>query len=293
MKFGWFPKQNNYKTSTVFINPLPEFEDSVSTVRESNYVHEGWFCAPIQTGGENSQESYPPVPVPRFSLPLTHFIGYHNSADSSKLSEFLIMVFGWSQGLRFQPEGWGHFYRVAIEPGKLTDFILFEADVPRLLDLAEAFWHRHQVDSVAATILGAIHWFLFSQSYRHYFERFMMQYIVLDTLYRIQESIAHIRSSTHAKRIETLADSLNVPLPSWGNVDSTGKSEISRLRNDLFHEAKFGGEPIGFAFPAMKGNILLQLKDFNCRLMAALLGATGNYSRSSSQTRQMHRFSID
>jgi hypothetical protein len=295
MKFGWFPKRHSYKTSTISINPLPEFEDSVSVVRESGYVHEGWFCVPLEAGHDTSEKPHAPVPMPWFSLPLTHLIQYQSAEASSKLSEFLITVFGWSQGLLLQPEGWGHFYRVALEPGKLTDFILFELDVPRLLDLAEVFWHSHQVDGVAAKMFGAIHWFLFSQSYRQYFERFMMQYIVLDTIYKIQECITGIirKSSTHAKRIETLANSLMVPLPTWGNVDSTGKSEISRLRNDLFHEARFGGAPIGFEFPAMHGKVLLQLKAFNCRLIAALLGAKGNYSRSSSQTRQVHRFSID
>jgi hypothetical protein len=293
MKFGWFPKKIRYKTSKINIDPLPEFEDSVSAVRDSGYVNKGWFCAPIQIRKENSQEPCPPVPIPWFALPLTHLLEYQGRLASSKLNEFLIILFGWSQGLRFQPEGWGHFYRVATEPGMLTDFIIFDQDVPRLLDLAETFWHRHQSDDAAATMFGAIYWFLFSQSYRQYFERFMMQYIVLDTIYRIHESISGSRSGTHAMLIGNLATSLNVPLPSWGIVDSTGKSEISRLRNDLFHEAKFAGAPIGFALPAMQGNILLELEAFNSRLMAALLGATGNYSRSSSQTRQIHRFSID
>jgi len=293
MKFGWFPKKHNYRTSTIRIEPLPDFQDSVSVVRKSGYLHDGWFCTPIQAEHKNSEEPCPPVPIPWFSLPLTHLIEPQSGTASPELIKFLITVFGWSQGLQLHPDGWGHLSRVAIEPGKLTDFIIFEKDVPRMLDLAEEFWHRHQANGVADGMFGAIHWFLFSQSYYQYFERFMMQYIALDTIYWIQESISGIRAGTHAKRVEVLANSLNVPLPSWGNVDSTGKSDISRLRNDLFHEAKFGGAPIGFALPSMKGNILLQLKAFNCRLLAAILGATGNYSRSSSQTRAIHRLSID
>ena len=292
MNFGWFPEQQTYETSTVRIETLPDFNESVSTVRESGNVHEGWFCAPIQAGA-NHEEPCPPVPIPWFSLPLTHRIEHRNEAASSEPFEFLIMVFGWSQGLRLQPEGSGHFYRVALEPHKLTDFILLEQDVPRLLDLAEAFWHRRQADGIASTMFGAMHWFLFSQSYYHYFERFMMQYIVLDTIYRVQASISGRQCNSHARRAEYLADSLDVPLPSWGRMDSTGRTEISQLRNDLFHEAKFGGAPIGFAFPPIQGNILVSLQAFNCRLIAALIGARGRYSRSSSETRQMRRLSID
>jgi hypothetical protein len=175
----------------------------------------------------------------------------------------------------------------------LTDFILIEKDVPRLLDLVEVFWHRYQATGVAATMFGAVHWFLFSQSYFHYFERFMMQYMILDTIYNVQERISGVKCRLHAKRVEYLANSLEVPLPSWGQVDSSDKSEISELRNALIHEAKFAGAPIGFAFPKMKGNILLQLEAFNCRLIAAQLGATGRYSRSSSQTRHPYRFHFD
>lgn len=293
MKFGWFPEQQTYETFTVRIEALPYFEESVLAVRESGNVHEGWFCVPIQVGHENSAEPCPPVPISRFSLPPTHRMEYRSEAASSELLEFLITVFGWSQGLRLQPEGWGHFYRVALEPHKLTDFILFKQDVPRVLDLSDAFWHRHQADGVAATMFGAIHWFLFSQSYYQYFERFMMQYIVLDTIYRVQASISGKKCNSHARRAEYLANSLKVPLPSWGSMDSAGESEISRLRNELFHEAKFGGAPIGFDFPKMHRNTLVSLQAFNSRLIAALLGATGHYSRSSSQTMQVHQFSID
>ena len=290
MKFGWFPEQNSYETGTIRIMPLSEFEDSLRAVRESGYIHDNWYCVPIRATDGNPGEPCPPIPVPWFTLPATHLMEYRIGTGPTELLEFLITVFGWSQGLRFSPEEWGHFYKVALKPGMLTDFILFEQDVPRLLDLAERFWH--QANKMASMMFGAIHWFLFSQSYVQYFERFMMQYVVLDTIYRICGSISGQESRTHAGRVEYLADSLHVPLPSWGRSDSSG-SEISRLRNALFHEARFGGAPIGFAFPAMEGNILVQLQAFNCRLIAALLGATGSYSRSSSQTRQRVRFGIE
>jgi len=293
MKFGWIPKQFTFETSTVTIGSLPDFDDAVRAVRESCYVHEGWFCAPVKTEHDDSSETCAPVPIPWFSLPFTHRIEYRGEPAQSETLHFIVSVFGWSQGLWLQPEEWGHFYRVALEPGMLTDFVVFEKDIPRVIDFADAFWHRHKADGVAATMLGAIHWFLFSQSYYQYFERFLMQYIVLDTLYKVQASISRGSYIPHGKRAEHLANSLDVSLPSWARVDSSGRSEISEIRNNLFHEAKFGGVPIGFGFPSMDGNILLSLQAFNSRLIAALLGATGGYSRSSSETQQMHRLSID
>ena len=293
MKFGWFPKNYICETSTLCIQTLPKFEDSVSRIENSAHIYKDWFYPPIKAGNKSADEPIPPVPVLWFPLPLTHNIEHKCGSASSALNEFLIIVFGWSEGLRLIPEGWGHFYRAAVKPGKLTDFILFEEDVPRLLDLAEGFWHQHKEAGVAGTMFGAVHWFLFSQSYFYYFERFMMQYMVFDTLYNIQQRISGFKSKSHAKRVEDLAVFLKVPVPSWGQVDSSGKSEISQLRNDLIHEAKFAGAPIGFALPKMKGNILVQFEAFNCRLIAAQLGATGRYSQSSSQTRQPYRLHFD
>ncbi|MFZ0931738.1 MAG: hypothetical protein WAN11_24285 [Syntrophobacteraceae bacterium] len=292
MRFGWFPEQHTYESGTIGIQMLPEYEDSLRAIRESRYVHDDWFCVPIQSKDGSSGELRPPIPLPWFSLPATHLIEYKNEEAPTELLEFMITAFGWSQGLRFSPEGWGHFYKVALKPGMLTDFILLEQDVPRFLDLAERFWHQHQADGMASMMFGAIHWFLFSQSYVQYFERFMMQYIVLDTIYKVCASISGQKCRSHAGRVEYLANSLSVPSPSWGRIDSSG-SEISRLRNALFHEARFGGVPIGFEFPTVQDNILAQLQAFNSRLIAALLGVTGSYSRSSSQTRQRFRFGID
>ena len=294
MKFGWLSKNHNYETSTLRIQTLPEFEDSVSSIQKSAQIYEDWFYPPIKGGNGSPDEPIPPVPVPWFFLPLTHNIQFKRRSASSALNEFIITIFGWSQGLRLIPEGWGHFYRVAIKPGKLTDFILLEGDVPRLLDLAEGFWHRHQPNGVAATMFGAVHWYLFSHSYSHYFERFMMQYTVFDTIYTVQKRISGDRSRPpHAKRLEYMASSLEVPLPSWGEVDSSNKSEISELRNDLFHDEKVAGAAIGSVLHKMKGNIVVQLEAFNCRLIAAQLGARGRYSRSSCQTRQPYKFHFD
>ena len=111
MKFGWLPEQQTYETSIVRIEALPEFEESVLAVRESGNVHEDWFCAPIQAGLKNSAEPCPPVPIPWFSLPLTHRLEYRCKSASSECFQFLITVFGWSKGLWLQPEEWGHFYR--------------------------------------------------------------------------------------------------------------------------------------------------------------------------------------
>ncbi|MDQ1264373.1 MAG: cyclic di-GMP phosphodiesterase, partial [Campylobacterota bacterium] len=138
--------------------PLPEFEESVLAVRESGNVNDGWFCAPIQARPKNSAEPCPPVPIPWFSLPLTHRLEYRSKSASSECSQFLITVFGWSQGLRLQPEEWGHFYRVALEPGKLNDdefeimkqhstighAILSQKETPLLKLAAEIAYTHHE-----------------------------------------------------------------------------------------------------------------------------------------------------
>jgi hypothetical protein len=292
MKFGWFPENRQYSTIDLMIRPLPEFEQAITTITDSENIHDDWFYPPIQLLN-NSNKTTPAIPTPWFALPATHSLDYTGPNGSAKLKEFLILILGWLKGLKLQPEGWGHFYKVAVKPRKLIDFFISEKDIPALLNLTVKFYHKHESNGAAATMFGAVHWYLFSQSYSQYFEKLMMQYTVFDTIYNINTTITKPKSKhTHADRLQYISDILSVPLPKWGVVHA-GKSELSTLRNELIHEAKFCGEPIGFAVPSAKSNILLELEAFNCRLIAATLGAVGSYTRSSSETRQIHSFEID
>lgn len=286
MNFGWLKNENSYETSSIKISAIALYKEAIAEVEASENQDGNWFYPPIIY---KSNSSGPRVPASRYELPVTHCISIKNQPQNRELLEFMVVYYGWLNGQRLNPEGWGHLAKTSISPGTLTDFVLWELDISRLLSKGEDFWHSHQKDNLSNLMLNALHWYMFAFSYERDFERFMAQYTVLDTLYNITLTMNGC-SSGHAGRVELLSAKLGLECPSWG-VMVGKKTEISEIRNNLIHEAKLAGKPIGFAYE--NNNILLNLEAFNCRAIAALFGAKGRYSRSSCETRQKFGFDID
>jgi hypothetical protein len=297
LKFGWLPDSNTYETESIKIKPLDDFEEVISSISASGNIHEKWFYPPLRSIPKLSDELSPPVPSPWFALPETHQIVDKTNTDITGSLEFMILLFGWSQGLRLYPEGYGHHNRVATEIGMLTDFRICDVDVPKFLNLTEVFWKNHRGTGVEAGLFAAVHWYLYSCSYHQQFERFMYQYQVLDACFKVYCSMNGIKEPNgHYRRAKFLSDKLGLQVPSWAEPTTKGSrkaSPIAELRNELLHEAKWAGEPIGYACLSDEyPNILYELKNFNCRLIAALLGISGSYVYSSSQTRHPRRLTF-
>jgi len=273
-----------YDTPAFSIEPCAEIDSAIASVA-AHAAGGKWAYPPIL-------DRDPPVPAERFELPCTHVLRSKGGTHAEDMQSFFIAFFGWLKGLHLVQEGWGHLYRVAVKCGELTDFTCYKAVVPRALELAQSFRAQHESDGAAKSLIGALHWYLFSQSYSHIFERFLMQYMVMDALYKTYSALSGKRCGSHARRVEFMADELDIELPSWGRV--TGKEcQISRVRNELVHESRFAGQPIGFAVTRTESTILVGLKAFNCRAIAAIVGARGPYSRSSCETMQPHGFDLD
>ena len=287
MRFGWLNSNHTYETDSVKISVLDDFQEAIAKVTKSSNQDGEWFYPPITCSSAGLS-----VPASRYELPFTHLISQKKQPENEKFIQFIILYFGWLNGVRLNPEGWGHLNKSAIKLGSLVDFVVYEQRMPLLLTKGEEFWQTHQHDQLADTMFGAIHWYFFAHSYTHYFERFMAQYMVMDTLYKITSVAFSEKEGTHAKRIEFISKKLNLFCPTWGSV--VGKdTEIAGIRNNLLHESKFAGMAIGFNYEQSHSHILLELEAFNCRVIAALMGARGDYSQSSCQTRQRHAFDFN
>lgn len=286
MELGWLQSANEYHATDLRILPLPDFDESRAFVLTSGHICKGWFYPPIQQLQDEGVKDI--IPVPHFALPPTHVLEVPHG-KSQEFKEFIITIFGWAMGLKLQPAHWGHFYRVAIEPGKLTDFEYSSNHVTTILNLAQKYWKDHKGSPAIASLLSAIHWYLFSQSYTHYFERFLMQYTVTDAIANIFKILGKIEERTGNYKLPTeLSNMLKVQLPPWGII-SDKKTTLSEIRNEMIHEAKFYGHPIGFTAPPPSDNIpLVEMEAFNCRLIAATIGAHGKYTKSPCNTRQRY-----
>ena len=105
-------------------------------------------------------------------------------------------------------------------------------------------------------------------------ERFAINYMVFDACYRHAESIASVRSPSHADRFQTLFSKYDL----YFNADKA--QEIVDLRNNLFHEALWdNGQPCNAG-----GQTSFDLTEFlwaiNQRLIPALLGHSTEYIKA-------------
>lgn len=268
MNFGWLKNTKAYEASGIKIFAIDSYDEAIAEVDASSDQDGRWLYPPISYV---SKVSGPRVPTSRFELPITHTIEDKTKSKDTVFLEFMIMYYGWLNGQRLNPEGWGHLTKTAIKSGLLTDFIFHEKTIPSLLDKAEIFWQNHQNDGLTNLMTNAIHWYLYAHSYNQYFERFMAQYMVLDTLYKITMQVNNKSSANHTERIKFVSNTLGMQCPSWGVVNNR-ETEIAKVRNNLIHESSFAGKPIGFGFPSANSYILPNLEGFNCRVIAALFG---------------------
>src|SRR5207248_9802057 len=156
-----------------------------------------------------------------------------------------IVLMGLVDGMRLIPEGWVHFYKAPITPGKLCDLFCDEREIAEVV-YAAAKWWQQSIHEARRAMFGAIHWFCFSGLYPHEFEEFAGKYIVLDTLDWIHRKRTGENRGVHAARASKLANVYGLQVPSWAVIQKK-TCRLAEIRNALIHEGQFGGRPIGFA----------------------------------------------
>lgn len=146
---------------------------------------------------------------------------------------------------------------------------------------------------------ACIHWFLIAQTLDFEWEIFDAHYKVLDGLYRLLvhkigkdkvENLNNDKYVKHAQRFIVLAKYFNLEIPNWADNTKTGNDNIAFIRNELVHEAKYAGQPIGYNYP--NENFKLQFKAFNLKLICAFLGINTPYLQAPANNRMLWRWNI-
>jgi hypothetical protein len=269
MKFGYLPQEKSLTTDFLEIRTLPDIDlyDQI----EASWPDEskGWIYPPTEYN-EKQREKYPLKAAPWFGLEPSHDLELkQNVKDHEAVSRFVVLVFGFLNGLHLMPEGWGYLMRTAIKPGTLVGFIIKEQDeglilemiVERYLNLSS---HLKKLE------YALVHWFLMGQAYSRLFDRFSAQYQVSDLVYRIAVEKGLIHRVRHSDRIRISCDALRIVTPEWALPGANGLTQVAEIRNELIHEATFAGEPIGMKVPGM--NISFQITRLNELLVLRTLG---------------------
>ncbi len=292
--FGFLSEPLSFEWRGGRIAKVDDWTNLVAKFSDSHGVYKGWIYPPLKAvdcQGAAAKEAWVPA---TFAVPSTHTLTLSPKTDP-RHADFFIVLLGLLTGRRLQRQGWQHFYKAPIDR-KLCDFVPSKSAICWAMDKATDFCERHcNQPEVLKLAFGAIHWHTFAQLYEHEFERFDAQYKALDACYKLTLLTQRkFKEASHAKRAHRLCEHFGVEPPEWvipvKNAEGKETCELATRRNALAHEALYGNEPVGFAYPGDHGAMDLGLKALVARVLLSVLGMKNEYTRSSSTTRQMHSF---
>ncbi len=274
--FGWIEKPWAYTTSEFEIFPNSDNERNVADMAAAGIASQDWIYPPIVQRADRHIAG----PEIMFLLPSTHYIKIDPKIDRPQMADFLILVLGFLLGLKLNPAGIGHLHRTPRNIGYLVNFTPIGRDIERAMRHVIAFFTSNEHNPEALSLAGAaFHWYLTSQSYHHAFEMFTFQYSVLDNVHKLTRLLnpayRAAQSKGHAQRPVELSKLYSIPLPSSFqdiNSSSPNAKRLADVRNELIHEARWLGEPLGYAADADSWNMLQNLKHFNSQILLGVMG---------------------
>jgi hypothetical protein len=272
MNFGYLPQQKSLTTDHIEIKPLSDIVlyDQIETSWPE--VDKGWIYPRIEYSKKQGKK-YPLKPTSWFCLKPSHELKLKlDREDNEGLSRFIVLVFGFLNGLHLVPEDWGFLQKTAIKPGTLVGFIIPNRDEGLILELiVERYLNLNS--RLQKLEYALVHWFLMAQSYSLTFDRFSSQYRVSDLVYRIALKTGLLKEECkHFDRIRASCEALDIKTPDWALANAEGIPPVTKIRNELIHEALFAGEPIGMKYP--KAHISFEITRLNELLVLRTLGVT-------------------
>lgn len=298
-EFGYYPRHLAVNSGPIQIETLPGLDETVRELEASDGVEGDWIYAPLQ-----QVRHFPsgailtrPYPARIFGLPKTHTLT-HSAADGADHIAFHLWALSFFTGMRLTATEAGFVDSTPIKPGKLVDFVLTGHGLDRAIELTETFWVSHRSNPERARLFeAAVHTLFLAHHPQHLqFERFLLLYASLDACFALAAALnAPPVRLGHARRIAWMCSLFGIPFPPWADPGAAGGSQAAVIRNAAVHEALFMGAPLGFALHGIgtNQNLPLEIEALICRLLVALLGASGAaYVTSPINTRQRHGLTL-
>lgn len=293
LDFGFYPRPLHLSARDLSIETLDGLDEKVADVKSSDGIEGDWIYAPPQQvhilGGGIAESPYSSRV---FGLPKTHRIEHANAVSPEHVI-FHLWSLSFFQGIRLTSTEAGFLDAANIRPGAMIDFVSLGRTDERAIELTEAFWQTHQSAPRAPQLVSAIiHALFLAQTPRLLmFERFTPLYMAIDACFALARLVSPATpAATHAKRIKWLCQTFGLVTPAWAVASSTAPPAMTALRNQTFHEALFGDQPLGFAAQDLTSihEMMIDLQGLICRLLIALLGGTSDYIATPLSDRQRH-----
>lgn len=244
--FGYLDYKNRIEFNGGYINPLSDFDSIVEQVNARKNSNDG-FIYPQTVWQENeSGEKIPNterVDWKQF-VPATHEIVL-NKPDTrinfrKGRAALIIHLLGYLFGLRQQFHGWWFDGRLHIN--KSHSIYISDQTVSHFINHCKIKYESF-TDQQKKLLTNLLYMHGRSPMYQWDWEKFTIEYMVFDGLYKLQCSIINknYKSERHDKRIEYICMYLGLAF----NAELV--NELVGLRNQLFHETLWSNSQPGTA----------------------------------------------
>lgn len=303
MDFGFLIDSHKVNCDNFNISPVENYEEIIEWFYTNIEVSNGWIYPPLIALKQNEEElnkfkkTLPLIRSNFYRLPSTHKLQTENYSDEHK--HFLILGYGFLQGLYLNPKNYKYLGKTPYKPSTLNGLLLGQDDRVKGMEAINKFYIDAKTTQQRVQMQACIHWFLIAQTLDFEWEIFDAHYKVLDGLYRLLvhnigkdkvENLNNDKYVKHAQRFIVLAKYFNLEIPNWADNTKTGNDNIAFIRNELVHEAKYAGQPIGYNYP--NENFKLQFKAFNLKLICAFLGINTPYLQAPANNRMLWCWNI-
>lgn len=277
LRFGAVPYDWEFRLDSGHrMTPLPEFGTAWEWIAKYK-CDDGFLHAPltwrVREDGREVPNSEKPANL--FRVPATHefhLSSYDESEDPRNADAgFLMHFLGCLLGIRLQFEEWWVDLRI---PSRATHHFCLRVDqAEHVLNHAYDRWLTwNKNKQLSFTTLLYMH--CRAVGYRWNWERFAIEYMVFDGLFRFARNLCGSESVPHSRRIKHMCER-------FGLAMNPVAMQVATARNELFHEALWAGDQ---PCSANDGQLYVfdgHLHRLNNRLFLAIIGYVNTYVRSS------------
>ncbi len=248
--FGYLDRKESYEFTGGLINVVDDFDAARKWIEDCKNK-DGFVYPPIQVtknidlvtlqAGPDVPNTTRPALLHR--LPPSHALEIFNGASIVEQrkgpSAFVMHLLSVLSGYRLQFYDWWFDGRIPMDPS--NDIQVDKEVIEDFLSHCYDFWKSLNADN-KKRITNLLYMYSRSIQYEWDWERFAVDYMVLDGIWRLSCDLGVVKNSgRHAGRIRILCETYGIPM----NDDSINK--IVNLRNSLFHETLWGaGQPCSY-----------------------------------------------
>ncbi len=276
-RFGFLPIKCTIEFDGGKISPVPEFDTAWERVEK--HLHEDGFLYPPS----RHRVTFDPLTlkivgrVPRTKrplhlrrLPTSHELRLSHADTREALRDgpaaFIIHCLGFLYDVRLQFYDWWFDGRIPI--GQACKVRLSSASAGHFLSHAYQVWKGWKPDE-QRRFTNILYMRCRAPLYEWDWEKFMIEYMVIDGCWKMAEKLFHLAKSPHPERIRKLCDRFSTP------IQKEYLRKITKLRGDLFHETLWDRGMPGFvrdANDAFAFRTPTQLRNLSRAFIRGLLG---------------------